>query len=94
MRKPTLELRASGRSGPPSSSLTGSNCGRFGLPGADVIVMVAVLHPLPDVARHVVKAECVGREQADGRGLQIAPLAAAAVAVREIAVNVLLDELA
>ena len=32
---------------------------------ARVAVLVAILHPLPDVAVHVMQAEGVGRERAD-----------------------------
>src|SRR5271165_4005109 len=46
-----------------------------------VIAVPAVLHPLPDVAGHVEKAECVGRERARRGRLELVPFAAAADAV-------------
>jgi hypothetical protein len=50
--------------------------------GRSVIVgMIAILHPLEHVTRHVVEAERVGLERADRRGLAVIPLAAAAIAV-------------
>ena len=42
----------------------------------------AILHPLPNVAVHVVQAEGVRRERANLDSLTIVPRAAAAVAVR------------
>src|SRR5580704_3356061 len=41
-----------------------------------VIAMVAIAHPLPDVAGHVGKSKAVGGERADRRGLRVVPLAA------------------
>src|SRR5262249_38119691 len=45
-------------------------CGRF-----FVIFMIAILHPLPHIAGHVVEAERIGRERSDRRGLTIVPFA-------------------
>src|SRR5262249_38251232 len=43
--------------------------------------MPDILNPLPDIASHVVKAECVWLERIDGRRLFAIPFAAAAIAI-------------
>src|SRR5262245_47854513 len=47
-----------------------------------VILVPAILNPLPDVAEHIVKPERVWLERSDGRGLLEVPSAATAIAIR------------
>ena len=63
--------------------------GRAILWRAVISVMVAILHPLPDVASSIVQTEGVRREAADRRGLLAVPLAATATAVGIAAANVI-----
>src|SRR6266404_7210703 len=46
-----------------------------------VVLMPAILHPLPHIAGHIVEAERIGLERSDRRGSQFAPLVFAAMAV-------------
>src|SRR5262249_47707726 len=58
-----------------------------------VIVMIAILNPLPDVTGHVVEPERIGLERSDWRGLLIVPLAATAVAVGIVSSNLVAPEI-
>jgi uncharacterized protein YqgC (DUF456 family) len=46
-----------------------------------IAIMIAVLHPLPDVASHVIEAKRIGGERANRRRMPPVPLAAAAVTI-------------
>src|SRR6516165_6127948 len=46
-----------------------------------VVLVLAILDPLPDIAMHVMETECIGGERADGSRPLIVPLAAAPVAI-------------
>src|SRR5262245_41404507 len=46
-----------------------------------VVLVLAILDPLRDIAMHVMETECIGGERADGSRPLIVPLAAAAVAI-------------
>src|SRR5260370_13483983 len=46
-----------------------------------VVLMPAILHPLPHIAGHIVESERIGLERSDRRGSQFAPLVFAAMAV-------------
>src|SRR5689334_21191784 len=48
---------------------------------AGVVNVVAILHPLPDIARYIIKTERIGLERSDRRGLLVVPSADASVAV-------------
>ena len=61
-------------------------------PGAAIvrrvcIVAVAVRHPLPDIAVHVIKPKGIGRKAPHRGRLFIIPLAAAAIAVGPVAAD-------
>src|SRR5262245_49949690 len=46
-----------------------------------VVLVLAILDPLRDIAMHVMETECIGGERADGSRPLIVPLAAAAVTI-------------
>src|SRR5271170_911597 len=47
-----------------------------------VAVVIAVLDPLPHIAKHIVQAKRIGRERADRRGFLVIPGATTVEAVR------------
>jgi hypothetical protein len=52
-----------------------ASCPRRAIRGRpNVVSVIAILHPLPHIAQHVIDAERIGLERADRRGLSRVPL--------------------
>src|ERR1043166_8864442 len=56
---------------------------------AFVVAMDAVLDPLKNIPDHVIEAERIGLERADGRCLHVIPVAAAALAIGVVLADVI-----
>src|SRR5258708_124226 len=80
VRRADLIVDPRSAAGDPAAAFFPDPCGAV-CRGAGVATVVAILHPLPDVAMHVVETKRIGLERSNRGGLPGVPFAAAAKAI-------------